>query len=92
MGGHDIYLPSNSNVSKKVRINVTSLSMFLKEYSIGFLMMARFIDFVLAVLRLLMFKIYGNFGISKIKVLRYSGFAGLNGLGKINKQKKIIQS
>ena len=47
-------------------------STFLKEYLINFLMVTRLIDFVLAVLELLMFKVYGKFGISKIEFLNFS--------------------
>ena len=46
--------------------NVTFTSIFLKGYSISFLMMHSLIDFALAVLHLFRFKVYGNLGISKV--------------------------
>ena len=44
----------------------------LKEHSIGFLMVCRLIDFALVVLELLMFKVCGIIGISKIKFFNFS--------------------
>ena len=47
--------------------------MIFKEYSIRFLMTFRLIDFTLEVLLLLMSKVYGNIGISKIEFLNFPG-------------------
>ena len=57
-------LPSNSNISKTVRVKIA----FTKKPSLktSFIIKCRLIDFVLAVLQLLMFKVYRNTGISKI--------------------------
>ena len=46
---------------------------FFKEHSISFLMACRLIGFVLLVLKLLMFKVCGIIGISKIKFFNCSG-------------------
>ena len=46
---------------------------FLKEHSISFLMVCRLIDFALVVLQLLMFKVCGIIGISKIQFFNFSG-------------------
>ena len=44
-GNTDLY--SNSNISKSLRVNVTPMPKFLKEYSISFLMISRLINFAL---------------------------------------------
>ena len=46
---------------------------FFKEYSISFLMVCRLIDFALVVLELLMFKVCGIIGISKIQFFNFPG-------------------
>ena len=52
-------LPSNSSISKAVRVNIDFTRTFFKEYSISFLMVCRLTDFVFVVLKLLMFKVCG---------------------------------
>ena len=47
--------------------------MFFREYSISFLMVCRLIDFAIMVLKLLMFKVCGLIGISKINFFNFSG-------------------
>ena len=44
-----------------------------KQYSVSFLMVCRLIDFALAVLELLMFKVCGIIGISKMELCNFSG-------------------
>ena len=46
---------------------------FFKEYSTSFLMVCRLIDFVLLVLKLLMFKVCVIIGISKMEFFNFSG-------------------
>ena len=58
-------LPSNSNISKTVRLNIAFAKKFFKRYSISFLMIFRLIDFALVVLYLLMFKIGGTQRVKK---------------------------
>ena len=61
--GDDTNLPLESNISKTLRVNIAFRKAFFKEYSMSFLMVCRLIDFVLMVLKLLMFKICGIIGI-----------------------------
>ena len=42
--------PSDSNISKAVRVNIAFTQTFFKKYSISFLMVCRLIDFALVVL------------------------------------------
>ena len=48
--GPNTDLPSNSNISKTVIVNIIFTATFFKEYSISFLMICRLIDFALVVL------------------------------------------
>ena len=52
-------LPSNSNISKTVRVNIAFKKTFFKDISISFLMISRLIDFALVVPYLLVFKVCG---------------------------------
>ena len=70
--GHNTDLPSDSNISKAVRVNIAFAEDFCKEYS-SFLMVCRLIDFALVVLMLLMFKACVIIGISKIEFFNFSG-------------------
>ena len=70
--GHNTDLPSDSNISKAVRVNIAFAEDFCKEYS-SFLMVCRLIDFALVVLMLLMFKVCVIIGISKIEFFNFSG-------------------
>ena len=45
--GANTDIPSNSNISKAVRVNIAFTATFLKEYSISFLMICRLTDFSL---------------------------------------------
>ena len=65
-------LTSNSNISKTVKVSVAFTQGFLKEHSISFLMICRLIDFVLAVLQLLIFKVCEIIGNSKIEFFNSS--------------------
>ena len=56
------------DISKTVRVNIAFTREFFKEYSISFLMISRLIDF-----ELLMFKVGGIIGISKIKFFDFFG-------------------
>ena len=49
-----------------------------KQYSVSFLMVCRLIDFALAVLELLMFKVCGIIGISKMEFCNFSGNERVN--------------
>ena len=48
--GHNTGLPSNSNISKTVRVNIAFTTTFLKEYLISFLMISRLADYAIVVL------------------------------------------
>ena len=64
-------LPLNSDISKTVKANIAFTSTF-KEYLISFLMVCGSIDFAPVVLKLLMFKVCGIIGISKIEFFNFS--------------------
>ena len=66
-------LPSESNISKTVGVNIEFTETLFKEYSISFLMRCRLIDFALVVLRLLIFKFCGIIGVLKIELFNFSG-------------------
>ena len=51
---------------------------FFKQYSISFLMVCRLMDFAFVVLKLLMFKVCGIIGISKIEFINFSGTEKVN--------------
>ena len=70
---HKTDLTSNSNISKTVRVNIALTKTIFKEYLVSFTMILRLTYFALAVLRLLMFKVFGNIGISKIEFFNFSG-------------------
>ena len=67
--GDNADLTSDINISKMVGVSIA----FLKEYSISFLMVCRLVDFALVILELLMFKVCGIIGISKIEFFNFSG-------------------
>ena len=71
--GYNTDLASNSNISKTVKMNIAFKKVFFKEYSISFLIKFRLIDFGLVLLQLLMFKVCGITGISKIVFCNFSG-------------------
>ena len=71
--GDNIDLTSNSNISKTGRVNIAFTETFFKEYSINFLMACKLIDFALVVFKLLIFKVCGIIGISKIEFYNFSG-------------------
>ena len=71
--GHNTDLPSDSNISKTVRINVAFAGTFLKKDSASFLMVGRLMDFALVVLKLLMFKVCVINGLSKVEFFYFSG-------------------
>ena len=66
--GHNTQLPLYMNISETIRVSVAFTQFFFKEYSISSLMLCRLIDFALAVLILLMFKVCGIIGISKSRL------------------------
>ena len=78
--GHNTDLPSNNNISKTVRVNSVFAGTIFKDYSISFLMITTLIDFALAVLQLLLFKVCGIFGTSKIDFFNFSSTERMNGL------------
>ena len=63
--GPNTELPSKSNISKTVRVNIVVTATFFKGYSISFQMICRLRDFARVVLYLLMFKVCGITGISR---------------------------
>ena len=64
---HNTDLPSSSNISKTVRVNIVFTEIFCKEYSISFLMIARLIDLWLSRYRRLKFES------QKSRFLNFSG-------------------
>ena len=79
---HNTQLPLYMNILETIRVSVAFTQIFFKEYSISFLMLCRLINFALAVLILLMFKVCGIIGISKS---RLSNFPVLKQLKKKKK-------
>ena len=71
--GDNTDLLSDSNISKAVIVNNVFTRTFFKEYSVSLLMLCRLTDFALVVLKLLMFKVCGIIGISKIEFSNFSG-------------------
>ena len=69
--GHKTNLPSNSNISEMVRVNLAFT--YFKEYFTSFLIISWLIDFALVVIQLLMFKICGIIRILKIAFFNFSG-------------------
>ena len=67
--GHNADLPSNNNVSKMMIVNTAFTCAFSKEDLISFPMISKFKYFALVFHELVMFKICGNNGISKIEFL-----------------------
>ena len=63
---HNTDLPSNSSVSKTVRVNIASRRNFFKEFSLSFLMLSKFKDFALVV------------GITAILFFNFSGTERVN--------------
>ena len=80
---HNTDLPSDSNISKMVTVNVAFAVTLFKEYSTSFLMVGRLIDFALVALKLLMFKVYVINGTSKIEFFSFSG------TGRVKQSQKI---
>ena len=68
---HNTDLPSSSNISKTVRVNIVFTEIFCKEYSISFLMIARLIDLWLSRYRRLKFA--GLFESQKSRFFNFSG-------------------
>ena len=66
-------LPLDINISKTVWVNIAFIKTFSKEYSISFLMVCRLIDFAIVIFELLVFKVCGIIGISKIEFFNFSG-------------------
>ena len=56
-----------------VEVSIVFIGAFFKEYSVRFLTVCRLIDFALVVLELLMFKVCGIIGISKIEFFNFPG-------------------
>ena len=81
--GDSTNLPSNSNISKTVKVNIAFLQIFFEEYLIRFLMVYRLVDIGLVVLNLLMFKVNGIIRISKINFFNFSGNEGVKQNQKI---------
>ena len=61
-----------------MRVNIAFVRTFFKEFSVSFLMVYRLIDLALVVLQLLMSKVYGIIGISKIEFFNFSGTKRVN--------------
>ena len=58
-------------LEKMVTVNIDFTRTFLKKYSISFLLVCRLIDFAIVVLKLLMFKVGGIFGISEVEFFNF---------------------
>ena len=71
-------LPSNNNISKRIRVNIAITRAFFKEHLISFLIVCKLIDLALVVLKLLIFKFCGIIGISKIEFFNFSGNEKIN--------------
>ena len=84
-------LTSNSNISKAVCVNIAFITAFFKEYLISFLMVCRLI-FKYLKLCILMFKVCGIIGISKIKFFNFSGIERVNRDLRINSQLNLQKS
>ena len=67
-------LSLTSNIRNTVNVNIAFTRKFFKEYSISFVKVCRLIDFALVVFKLLMFKVCGIIGISKIKFFIFSWY------------------
>ena len=76
--GDNTDLPSDSNISKTVRETLPLQEHFFKEHSASFLMVCKLIDFASVFLKLLMFKVGGIIGISKIGFFNFSGTKRVN--------------
>ena len=70
--GPNTDLPSNTNISKTVRVNTVSTIMFFQEYSVSFLMICKLIAFAPVFLWLLMFNVCQFIRISKIDFFNFS--------------------
>ena len=68
-----------------VTVNTDLTRTFFKKYSIRFLLVCRLIDFAIVVLKLLMFKVCGIFGISEVEFFNFSCTETV----KENRRKKI---
>ena len=68
---HNTQLPLYMNILETIRVSVAFTQIFFKEYSISFLMLCRLINFALAVLILLIFKVCGIIGISKSRLSNF---------------------
>ena len=80
--GDSTNLPSNSNISKTVKVNIAFLQIFFEEYLIRFLMV--YVSTIgLVVLNLLMFKVNEIIRISKINFFNFSGTEGVKQNQKI---------
>ena len=76
--GDNTNLPSNNNISKRIRVNIAITRAFFKEHLISFLIVCKLIDLALVVLKLLIFKFCGIIGISKIEFFNFSGNEKIN--------------
>ena len=80
--GDNAYLPSVSNISKTVVLNIAFVTgTFFKEHLTSFLMISRLTDFAFVVLWLLIFKVCGITGISKTEFFIFSGTGRVNIMG-----------
>ena len=79
-------LPSNSNISKTVRVNIFFTQALLKEYSKSVLIICRSTDLAPVVIKFLMINVCGIIGIWKIDFFNFQELKGLN--KKKQKQKK----
>ena len=87
--GHNTDQAWNSNISKMVGVNIAFTRTFFKEHQTSFLMISRLIDFAVVVLQLLIFKVCGIIGISKIVLFDFSGMKELRSL--IPKDSQILK-
>ena len=75
--GGNADLPSDSNISKALRINIAFVGTIFKEYLTSFLIICRLIEFALVALKLLIFKVCVIIGISKMELFSFPSTEGL---------------
>ena len=71
--GNNTEPPSDSNISKTVRLNIAFPATSFKEYSTSFVIVCRLTEFALAALKLLIYEVRVTIGISKIELFNFSG-------------------
>ena len=71
--GNNTEPPSDSNISKTVRLNIAFPTTSFKEYSTSFVIVCSLTEFALVALKLLIYEVRETIGISKIELFNFSG-------------------